>query len=51
MSADSTPADEATGEEVEAHPRGTFFLMLCFLGMIAVMWIWMFGILVDWWGA
>ena len=39
MSADDAAAH---GEEEEHHTRGTFFLMLCFLGVIAAMWIWMY---------
>ena len=42
MTADQSPADDTSGEEAETHPRGTFFLMLCFLVMIAVMWTLMY---------
>lgn len=39
--------DDAGAEESgEAHPRGTLFLMLLFLALIAVLWIWMYVILV-----
>ena len=49
MTADPTPTDEAAGDEEEHHPRGTLFLMFCFLAVIATMWIWMYGTMVGWW--
>lgn len=39
MSDEKVSAAEA---DQETHPRGTFFLMLLFLLMIAAMWIWMY---------
>lgn len=44
----TTPAP-ATGSagsgDEEIHPRGTFFLMVLFLMVIAAMWLWMYVLL------
>lgn len=54
----SEPTDETTtspppgdtgaaGGDGEVHPRGTFFLMVLFLMMIAAMWLWMYVLLLQ----
>jgi hypothetical protein len=45
MASDLT-AETADEHEEDHHPKGTFVLMLCFLGLIAAMWIWMYVTLI-----
>ena len=40
-------SDDETGVDDSHETRGTFFLMLLFLALIAGLWIWMYVILVT----
>lgn len=43
---DRPPETEAPIED-DAHPRGTFFLVIVFLVLIVLLWLWTYGVLLD----